>query len=63
MGADETERFEAVAGDLLDELGYERAFPEPRSELRHRAAEFRDRVGADYAGAGSPCRSAGERRS
>jgi hypothetical protein len=47
MPAEETERFEAVAGRLLDELGYERAFPRPRAELQRRAAEFRDRVGAD----------------
>lgn len=47
MAADDTERFEAVAGTLLDELGYERAFPRPRAELRRRAAELRERVSAD----------------
>jgi hypothetical protein len=47
MPVDQAERFEAVAGELLEELGYERAHPRPRAELQHRAAEFRDRVGAD----------------
>jgi len=35
------ERFEAVAGDLLDELGYPRAFPRPSAEVAERAARFR----------------------
>jgi hypothetical protein len=34
----EVERFEAVAGDLLAELGYERAFPKPSPRARARAA-------------------------
>jgi hypothetical protein len=41
MLSEETERFEATAGELLDELGYERAFPRPsRRALRH-ASEAR----------------------
>jgi hypothetical protein len=36
------ERFEAVAGDLLDELGYPRAFPRPSAEVAERAARFRE---------------------
>src|SRR5712692_3819899 len=32
MSAQNLERFEATAGDLLEELGYERAFPRPRAE-------------------------------
>jgi hypothetical protein len=42
MAADEVERFEAAAGELLDELGYERAVPEPSAEARHLAAGLRD---------------------
>lgn len=33
----DVERVEAVAGDLLDELGYERAFPRPSGPARARA--------------------------
>jgi hypothetical protein len=44
MEPESTERFEAVTGELLEQLGYERAFPRPRKELQARAAEFRDRV-------------------
>ena len=36
MRSDDVERFEAVAGDLLDELGYERAFPRPSAGARAR---------------------------
>ena len=38
MDADDVERFEAAAGDLLDELGYPRAAPYPPAEKRERAA-------------------------
>ena len=38
MSEADMEVFEAVAGDLLAELGYERAFPEPSSTARARAA-------------------------
>jgi hypothetical protein len=34
-------RFEAAAGDLLDELDYPRAFPEPDPEAREQAARMR----------------------
>jgi Sulfotransferase family len=47
MSAGDVERFEAAAGDLLDELGYERAFPHPSEELRVRAAAVRDRFTAE----------------
>jgi hypothetical protein len=47
MASEHAERFEAVAGELLEELGYERAFPHPRVELRARAGEFRDRLAAE----------------
>lgn len=36
MRAGDVERLEAVAGDLLDELGYERAFPRPSARARAR---------------------------
>jgi hypothetical protein len=42
MSAEEVERFEAVAGELLDELGYPRAVPEPSAESREFAAGLRD---------------------
>jgi LPS sulfotransferase NodH len=38
MSQADTEVFEAVAGDLLAELGYERAFPDPSPAARARAA-------------------------
>jgi hypothetical protein len=41
MAADDVEGFEAVAGDLLDELGYPRAVPEPPGKAREFAAELR----------------------
>jgi Sulfotransferase family len=51
MSPDDIERFEAVAGGLLDELGYERGGPPPTTELsshadrvrRSFASELRDR--------------------
>jgi hypothetical protein len=47
MSEDHVQRFEAVADDLLEALGYERAFPELAAPLRTRAAELRDRVAAE----------------
>jgi hypothetical protein len=41
MPAEDLERFEAVAGDLLQELGYERAFPFPSSRALKHAARTR----------------------
>jgi hypothetical protein len=38
MPAEAVERFEALAGDLLGELGYPRAFPEPGRKARRQAA-------------------------
>jgi Sulfotransferase family len=43
MPAADVERFEAAAGDLLDDLGYERAFPRPSSEDMERTSETRHR--------------------
>jgi hypothetical protein len=42
MCAGDVERFEAAAGDLLEELGYERAFPRPSSRALGHAARIRD---------------------
>jgi hypothetical protein len=42
MPPEEVERFEAAAGGLLDELGYERAFPEIRARCLRHAARMRE---------------------
>ena len=42
MAPEDVERFEAAAGELLDELGYARAFPRPSPEGRDQTARLRD---------------------
>ena len=42
MPAPKLERFEAAAGDLLDALGYPRAYKDPSPAARQRAAQVRD---------------------
>jgi hypothetical protein len=42
MCTGDVERFEAAAGDLLEELGYERAVPNPSSEVLEQAARIRE---------------------
>jgi hypothetical protein len=42
MKAGDVERFEAVAGYLLDDFGYERAFPRPGQEAMEHAARMRE---------------------
>jgi hypothetical protein len=42
MAAEDVERFEASAGDLLDELGYPRGVPQPRSESLLQASRIRE---------------------
>ncbi|HYQ82484.1 MAG TPA: sulfotransferase, partial [Rubrobacter sp.] len=42
MPAKDVERFEAAAGDLLEELGYERAVPNPSSEALEHATRIRE---------------------
>ncbi len=44
MPPDDVERFEAVAGDLLGELSYPRAFPRLRPEMLEHASGVRARV-------------------
>jgi hypothetical protein len=41
MAADDVERFEAAAGDLLSQLGYPRAFPRPSAVALAHAARLR----------------------
>jgi hypothetical protein len=48
MAPGDVVRFEAAAGDLLEELGYERAAPPASVEELARAARFRDAI-ADHA--------------
>ena len=47
MPAEDVERFEAAAGELLDELGYPRAFPRQRREGLERASRVRDLLAQD----------------
>jgi hypothetical protein len=48
----DVERFEAVAGDLLDDFGYERAFPQ--SEAMEHAARMRESFVRDIRAERSP---------
>jgi hypothetical protein len=41
MSEEDLERFEAAAGGLLNELGYERGIPDPRPDARAQAARIR----------------------
>jgi hypothetical protein len=45
MPPEEVERFEAAAGELLDELAYRRAFPQPGPRARRHAARMRELFG------------------
>jgi hypothetical protein len=47
MPAADVERFEAAVGELLDELGYARAVPQPRREWLETASRIRDRMARD----------------
>lgn len=44
MSSEDVERFEAIAGDVLDDLGYPRAFPRLRHETLEYASGIRGRV-------------------
>jgi hypothetical protein len=54
MGPPEVERFEAAAGSLLDELGYERAFPQPGADVIERVDSLRERFAAAVRAHGKP---------
>jgi hypothetical protein len=47
MSAEDVEQFEAAVGDLLEELGYERAVPRPRLERVEAASRIRQRLARD----------------
>ena len=47
MPAADVERFEAVAGTLLEKLGYARVVPQPRTECVETASKIRDLVTRD----------------
>jgi hypothetical protein len=51
MAADDVERFEAVGGDLLEELGYPRGVPQPSPQILAYAAELRERFPRPLVGA------------
>jgi hypothetical protein len=46
------EGFEAAAGDLLEELGYDRAFPHPPEEMLAWAARIRESFARDASALG-----------
>jgi len=47
MPGEDVERFEAAAGELLDELGYPRVVPRPRPESLERASRIRNLLAQD----------------
>ncbi len=47
MPGEDVERFEAAAGQLLDELGYPRAVPCPRPEALEHASKIRNSLAQD----------------
>jgi len=52
MPPGDVERFEAAAGDLLDELGYPRACPWPGPEVQAYSVSLKDRFRRDVASLG-----------
>jgi hypothetical protein len=54
MQAKDVERFEAAAGELLHELGYERAYPSPSPDLLAQAAAIRARFSEGALAEGYP---------
>jgi hypothetical protein len=52
MPMKDVERFEAAAGNLLEELGYERAFPRPPEEMLAWAARIRESFTRDASASG-----------
>ena len=59
MGPEDAERFEAVAGDLLDELGYPRDVPEPRRRPASSRPSSATGSPLRFARVAGGCRSAG----
>jgi hypothetical protein len=53
MPAEDVERFEASAGDLLDELGYPRAVHQPGADALEQAARIRELFVRDSPARGS----------
>lgn len=47
MSGEDVERFEAAAGELLEELGYPRAVSSPRPEALEHASKMRDSLAQD----------------
>ncbi len=47
MPAEDVERFEAAAGELLDELDYPRAVPRPQPERLESASRIRSLLAQD----------------
>jgi hypothetical protein len=47
MSPEDVERSEAAAGELLDELGYDRAFPRPSPQSLEQAARLREAFAAE----------------
>jgi Sulfotransferase domain len=47
MPVQDLERFEAAAGDLLEELGYPRAVPDPPGEMMENASRIRNSLRKD----------------
>ena len=54
MPPEDVERFEAVSGDLLDELGYRRAVPHPRTEVVEHGSSLRTLFSRDVRSRGFP---------
>jgi hypothetical protein len=54
MSGPDLERFEAAGGDLIGELGYSRAVPDPDPAARRRAGLLRDAFARDVRARGSP---------
>ena len=61
MASEDVERFEAAAGDTLDDLGYPRAFPEPSEGARALAAEVRSAFTERLQALGQPTAGAAQR--
>ena len=59
MPGENVERFEAAAGSLLDELGYARGVPRPRSGALEHASEIRRRLAEDEKWVGILARASG----